>query len=208
MRRRLPTRKRAAFVRPHPRHLDAHKDLPAAVGIDDRPMRRDLGVALLDLEDEILRQRGSARRAGDLHPPPAEPAAKESPRVFEGARINGLAASLVRLRRNELPHGISVSACLDFRGQPVACKHDRRDDQADRLNVAEPFVVGIDPGHFSCPRARDRRDRSSPDGRRRHCSPPAPAPAPPRRPWRVSRAWPSSGVGRVAVARPPSRRTG
>ena len=80
MRRRLPARERASLVGLHARRLDAHQDLPAAVGIDDRPMRRDLGVALLDLEDEIIRQSASAGSAGDLGRPPAERAVKESPR--------------------------------------------------------------------------------------------------------------------------------
>ena len=151
MRRRLPARERAALVGLHPRRLDAHQDLPAAFGIDHRPMRRDLGVALLDLEDEILRQRGSAGRAGDLGRAPAERAVKESPGVLQGARIAGFAASVVRLRRDELAHGLGVGARLDFRGQPIARKHDRGDDQADRLNMAKPFVVGVDPGHGQLP---------------------------------------------------------
>ena len=151
MRRRLPTRERAALFGLHPRRLDANEDLPAAVGIDDRPMRRDLGVALLDLEEEILRQRGPAGCASDLGRPPAERSVKESPRVFEGARINGLAASVVGLRRDERPHRLGVGARLDLRREAVAREHDRGDDEADRLNVAEPFVVGVDPGHGQLP---------------------------------------------------------
>ena len=115
MRRRLPALERAALVRLHARRLDAHKDLPAAVGIGDRPMRRDLGVALLDLED---------RSSGSAGPPGApatwaarqpSDAAKEGPRVFERARV-GLAASVVRLRREERTHRLGVGARLDFAG--------------------------------------------------------------------------------------------
>jgi hypothetical protein len=151
MRRRLPARERAPLVRLYPPRLDAHEDLPAAAGIDDRPIQRDLGVAILDLEDKVFRERVPTRRAGDLRRPPAERAMKESPGVFEGAGIGSLCASVIRLRRNESAHGLGVGARLDFRGESVTRKHDRGDDETHRLDMAKPFVVGVDPGHAQLP---------------------------------------------------------
>ena len=101
VRRRLPAFERAALVGLHARGLDADEDLPAAVRVGDRPVRPDLGVALLDLEEQLLRDRPPAGRAGDLGRPPAEQAGEERPRVFQRARVCPLRAAVVRLRRYE-----------------------------------------------------------------------------------------------------------
>ena len=126
-----PTRKGAALIRFHALRLDARQNLPAAVRVADRPIRPD-SVSLSGTEEEVFRQRRAAGRAGDLR-------RRQPSRSVEKAQGSAGAPSS-GLRRTRLPRCRLWSGSA---GPGRAREHDGGDDEADGLDIAEPFVIGI-----------------------------------------------------------------
>jgi hypothetical protein len=62
---------------------------------------------------------------------------------------------------------LSVGAGLFARIEPMTGEHIRGDDQASRLDIADPLGVGIDGRHVSWFPARGTQGRGSRAGRRR-----------------------------------------
>ena len=199
VRRRLPAGERAALIRRDARLLDADEQCRPAFRIDHRPMRFEDGVRLVDRDRQSIRQRPTARQAGHLMLAPAQDSREECPRIGERSRL--------ALRREARGDRIAVRARLLLGHEAIAVENGRAEDEADGLDIAEPFEIRIDDGHVSCSSARGARGRRSPAGRRRHRSRAARAPARSRSRGRGGRISPASGGGRGAPARPRPDRT-
>ena len=137
---RLPAFERAALVRDRRRALDPNEDLPALIGVGHRPMWRKLCVALLDADGQVRRQ---CRPTGT----PATCAARQPRICVKNAQGSGNAGPWSVIRK-ERTHRFAVGARLFRRVQSVAGKHGRGDHKSDRLNIANPFGVGIDRSHY------------------------------------------------------------
>ena len=76
---------------------------------------------------------------------PAQDAREERPWIGE----RGHGAFALVLGREASGHRIAVGAGLLLGHQPIAVENGRAEHQADRLDIAQPFKIGIDDGHVS-----------------------------------------------------------
>ena len=93
-------------------------------------------------------KRRPARRTGEIALPPAEEFAGEGREVCQGGRLS----------REEAAEGFLLCGDVPVGDDAGGEKGGRRDDEADRLDVAEPFVVGAEGGvvgHQEGPRGVD-----------------------------------------------------
>ncbi len=139
MRRRLPSGQRAAGVGVDAGFLDAHEHLPAAVRLLHRPGGRERGVGFRQVGGEVVGQRRPSGRAGNEGSIPPEDVGEERPGVGQ-CRAFVCVAEMFGDR-------IAIGAQLLLRHQPVTGEDGGRDDEAGRLDVAEPFEIGVGRGH-------------------------------------------------------------
>jgi hypothetical protein len=150
----------ATCIGSHTRFLDAHEKVWVAFGVDHHPVWFENSIRLLNRHRQPIRQRLTAGLADHLMIAPAEDARKEFPRIGERPRL--------AFRREASGDRITIRARLLLGHEAEAVENCGAEDEADGLDVAYPFEIGIDGGHVSCSSARGARGRRSPAGRQRH----------------------------------------
>jgi hypothetical protein len=138
MRRRLPAVEGIPGIRIDAWRLDTHEKLPGTVAflkLSDSPCRLKCGAMLWQRHKQFIRNGRAARRAGDMARFPAEHLFEEGPGISEG-RLGKFRADYLR----NLP---GLDRCLPERQQPQFLEEGRRDDEAHRGNMVEPFEIGI-----------------------------------------------------------------
>jgi hypothetical protein len=102
-------------------------------------MRDKFRVAFLRTCRQIGRQCRATGGARDLLRSPADYLREECPGVRQRRPVV--------INRQQRTHPFAVGARLFRRVQPVASEDSRGEDEADRLDIADPFVVGVGRRH-------------------------------------------------------------
>jgi hypothetical protein len=153
MRRRLPSVSGTSRIRIDARGLHADQELPTLIArlqFPDSPGRAQRRVVLRELDVEIVRQIRPARAAINVFRLPAKHLREKGPRFSQG-RFGGIRIYVFGNDRG-------VSLRLPRGCETKLFQHDRCHDQTDRLNVVEPFEIGIafEISHAAHPEAGQR----------------------------------------------------
>ena len=101
----------------------------------DRPCRPKCGAMLGERHEQFIRNGWTAGRASNVARFPAKHLFEEGPRISE--------CGLGKLRADNLGNLAGVDWRLPERQQPQFLEERRRDDEAHRGHMVEPFEIGI-----------------------------------------------------------------
>ena len=163
MRRRLPAVEGVPGIGIDTWRLDAHEKLPAAISLPefgDSPGGPKCRAMFRQRDKQFIGNGRAARRAGDMARFPAKHLFDEGPGIGEGRPG--------KLRADNLANLASVDRRLPERQKPQFLEEGRRDDEAHRRHMVEPFEIGIAIDFAAIALtpipARDRRGRRAPGG--------------------------------------------
>ena len=138
MRRRLPAIEGAARIRIDPRGFDADEELPPLLPVaelGDGPCGLERGGVFRKSDEQLIRNGRAPGRSGDMTRLPTEDLLRESPRIRE--------SGLCHIPFDKLGDRARIDRALPYRGEPELLKEAGGDDKTDRLNMVQPFKIGV-----------------------------------------------------------------
>ena len=138
MRRRLPAIERAARIRIDAHGLDADEELPLLLPIaefGDGPCGLERGGVFRESDEQFIGNGRAPGCSGDMARFPAKDLLDESPRIRE--------SGLCCIPLDKFGDRTRIDRALPYRGEPEFLKEAGSDDKTDRLNMVQPFKIGV-----------------------------------------------------------------